>query len=219
MTADATVAKSTVAPESPGSPTESGQSNLSSAQITVPVESPEEVIPPEVVSEAASTPTESIVEELTRQLAAAEQKATANWDNLLRKQAELDNVQKRMAREIENAHKYALEKFAIELLEVKDSLELGIEAANKPETDLGAVKEGMMLISKKLADTLKKFNILEINPQGEKFNPQWHEAIAVQPVQDQEDNTVLLVHQKGYQLNDRLLRPARVVVAKAIQPN
>jgi len=217
MTADATV--STVVPESPVPATESGQSSSSSAQTASPVELSEAVTSPEVVPEAASTSTESVVEELTRQLAAAEQKATANWDNLLRKQAELDNVQKRMAREIENAHKYALEKFAIELLEVKDSLELGIEAANKPETDLGAVKEGMMLILKKLADTLKKFNILEINPQDEKFNPQWHEAIAVQPVQDQEDNTVLLVHQKGYQLNDRLLRPARVVVAKAVQSN
>ncbi|MDM8557903.1 nucleotide exchange factor GrpE [Candidatus Parabeggiatoa sp. HSG14] len=157
------------------------------------------------------------VEELTRQLADAKQKAENHWDSLLRKQAECDNLQKRMRRDLENARKYGLEKFSTELLEVKDSMELGLDAAAKPETNLDAVREGMTLTLKKLTDTMAKFGIMEINPIDEKFNPQWHEAMAMQPVPNVEDGIVLHIHQKGYQLNDRLLRPARVVVAKAIQ--
>lgn len=157
------------------------------------------------------------VEELTRQLAEATVKAQNNWDSLLRKQAEYDNLQKRMERELDNARKYALEKFATQLLAVKDSMELGIEAATKPETTLDSVREGIDLTLKMLTDTMAKFGIQEINPIEEKFNPQWHEAMAMQPVPNVEEGAVLHVHQKGYQLNERLLRPARVVVAKAIQ--
>jgi molecular chaperone GrpE len=178
---------------------------------------------PEQTDSTATTDTEAptaeatpSVEELTRQLAQAKQKAESHWDNLLRKQADYDNLQKRMARELDNARKYALEKFATELLAVKDSMELGLDAAAKSETELEAVREGMDLTLKMMADTMAKFGINEINPIDEKFNPQWHEAMAMQPVPNAEDGTVLHVHQKGYQLNDRLLRPARVVVAKAV---
>jgi molecular chaperone GrpE len=166
------------------------------------------------VEEITATPS---VEELTRLLTEATLKAQTNWDNLLRKQAESDNLQKRMERELDNARKYALEKFATQLLAVKDSMELGIEAATKPETTLDSVREGIDLTLKMLTDTMAKFGIQEINPIEEKFNPQWHEAMAMQPVPNVEEGTVLHVHQKGYQLNERLLRPARVVVAKAIQ--
>ncbi len=157
------------------------------------------------------------IKEITRQLAEAKQKAENHWDSLLRKQAECDNLQKRMKRDLENARKYGLEKFATELLEIKDSMVLGLDAATKPETNLDAVREGMTLTLKKLTDTMAKFGIMEINPIDEKFNPQWHEAMAMQPVPNVEDGIVLHIHQKGYQLNDRLLRPARVVVAKAVQ--
>jgi len=167
-----------------------------------------------LAEEKTATPS---VEELTRLLTEATLTAQNNWDNLLRKQAEYDNLQKRMERELDNARKYALEKFATELLAVKDSMELGIEAATKPETTLDTVRDGIDLTLKMLTDTMAKFGIQEINPIEEKFNPQWHEAMAMQPVPNVEDGTVLLVHQKGYQLNERLLRPARVVVAKAIQ--
>jgi molecular chaperone GrpE len=156
------------------------------------------------------------VTELTRKYAEAIQKAENYWDSLLRKQAEYDNLQKRMVRDVDNARKYALEKFAIELLAVKDSMELGMDAAAKPETNLDSVREGMGLTLKMLADTMAKFSINEINPIEEKFNPEWHEAMAMQPVPNVEEGIVLHVHQKGYQLNDRLLRPARVVVAKAV---
>jgi molecular chaperone GrpE len=165
-----------------------------------------------------ATPKEATpsVEELMRQLAEASQKAETYWDTLLRKQAEFDNSQKRMTRELDNARKFALEKFATELLAVKDSMELGLEATDKPETTLESVQEGMKLTLKMFNDSLEKFDIKEINPLNDKFNPQWHEAMAMQPVPNVEDGTVLLVHQKGYQLNERLLRPARVIVAQAI---
>ena len=156
------------------------------------------------------------VEKLMAQLAEASQKAENYWDTLLRKQAEFDNSQKRMARELDNARKFALEKFATELLAVKDSMELGIEATDKPETSLQSVQEGMKLTLKMFNDALDKFNIKEINPLNDKFNPQWHEAMAMQPVPNVEDGTILLVHQKGYQLNERLLRPARVIVAQTL---
>ena len=156
------------------------------------------------------------LEELSHQLAEATQKAENHWDSLLRKHAEYDNLQKRMSRDLENARKYALEKFSTELLAVKDSMELGLDAAAKPETDLKAIQDGMTLTLKMLSDAMAKFGVVEINPLDQKFNPQWHEAMAMQTLPEVEDGTVLHVHQKGYQLNDRLLRPARVVVAKGM---
>ena len=157
------------------------------------------------------------VEELKRQLAEVTQKAEQYWDTLVRNQAEYDNLHKRMTRDLDNARKYALEKFATELLAIKDSMELGLEAVIKPETNLDTVREGMALTTKMLTDIMAKFNILEINPQNQKFDPQWHEAIAMQPIPNIAAGTVLHVQQKGYQLNDRLLRPARVVVAKTLE--
>jgi len=157
------------------------------------------------------------VEELTHQLTQASKKAQEQWDNLLRQRAEYENLRKRMTRELTNARKYALEKFATELLAVKDSMELGIDAAASPETDLKVVHDGMILTLKMLTDTMAKFDVVEINPVAQKFDPQWHEAMAMQPVPDGEDGIVLHVHQKGYKLNERLLRPARVIVAKVSQ--
>jgi molecular chaperone GrpE len=155
-------------------------------------------------------------EELTKKLDEAEQKAEQNWDSLLRKQAEYDNLEKRTKRDLENAHKYAVEKFAIELLSIKDTMELGLEAAQKPETPLNSVCDGMDLTIKMLIDAMSKFNIVELDPINEKFDPQQHEAMSMQTLPDVEDGTILHVHQKGYKLHDRLLRPARVIVAKAI---
>ncbi|MDM8567666.1 nucleotide exchange factor GrpE [Candidatus Halobeggiatoa sp. HSG11] len=162
---------------------------------------------PEVLEEIS-------VKELTKQLADAQQKANDYWDTILRKQAEHDNLQKRMIRDLDNARKYALEKFATEILAIKDSMELGLEAADKPETSLETINEGMTLTLKMLTDSLEKFNIVEINPINEKFDPQWHEAMTIQPSAEVDDGTVLHMHQKGYKLQDRLLRPARVIVSK-----
>jgi molecular chaperone GrpE len=148
-----------------------------------------------------------------KSLADAEAKAQENWNNYLRAVAELENFRKRVARDLENAHKFGLEKFAAELLEVRDSLELGLEAGDKADArSLLAGKEATLRL---LTKAFEKQGIAEINPVGAPFDPQLHEAIAMQESATAEPNAVLQVVQKGYQLNGRLLRPARVIVAKA----
>jgi molecular chaperone GrpE len=145
--------------------------------------------------------------------AIAELKAQAeeNWDKYLRASAELENVRKRAARDVENAHKFALERFCTELLAVKDSLEMGVAAGEK--ADLQSLLEGKEATLKLLAATMERFGVAELNPEGEPFDPKEHEAMTVQPSSDVEPGSVLMVFQKGYALNGRLLRPARVVVA------
>lgn len=163
----------------------------------------------EVVSEDVS------VEELVASLTAAEAKAEENWNQLLRVKAEADNIRRRAERDVENAHKYALEKFVNELLPVKDSLEMGLAAAGAEGADVAKVSEGIELTQKMLAGALGKFGVEEVDPQGQKFNPDLHQAMSMQDVPDAEPNTVINVYQKGYKLNERLIRPAMVVVASA----
>lgn len=148
-----------------------------------------------------------------KQLEEAQTQAQENWDKLLRVQAEMDNLRKRTARDVENAHKFALEKFAGELLAVRDSLEMGLDAA-RGETDVDKIREGTELTLKMLAQVMEKFGIRQIDPQGERFDPDRHQAMSMQPNAELEPNTVMAVMQKGYLLNDRLLRPAMVVVSK-----
>jgi molecular chaperone GrpE len=146
-------------------------------------------------------------------LAAAEAKATENWNSYLRAVAEFDNFRKRAERELDNARKFAVERFAQELVTVGDSLEAGINAA---ATNPGpALLEGAQATLKQLYRAFDKAGIKVIDPAGQPFDPAWHEAMAVQESADQPANTVLLVIQKGYSLNGRLLRPARVIVSKA----
>jgi molecular chaperone GrpE len=137
--------------------------------------------------------------------------ADENWDKYLRAAAELENVRKRAMRDVEKAHKYALERFCTELLAVKDSLEMGVAAADK--ADAQSLLEGKEATLKLLATTMERFGVVELNPEGEPFNPEEHEAMTMQPSADVEPGSVLTVFQKGYALNGRLLRPARVVVA------
>lgn len=144
----------------------------------------------------------------------ARAKADDHWNQYLRLQAEIDNLRKRHQRDLENAHKFALERFAVELLPVKDSLEMGIAAAEGQAIDPARLKEGSELTLKMLASVMEKFCIVEVNPQGERFNPQFHEAMSLQERTDVEANTVVTVVQKGYLLNDRLIRPAMVIVSK-----
>ncbi len=146
-------------------------------------------------------------------LAAAEAQAQENRENHLRALAEIENVRRRAVRDVENAHRYGLEKFASELLAVRDSLELGLEAGEK--ADIRSLLSGKEATLKLLAKAFEKFNITEINPLGEPFDPQFHEAMAMQESDSAEPDSVLQVVQKGYQLNGRLLRPARVIVARA----
>lgn len=171
--------------------------------------------------DAAATPKPPGVEEVTLErvhelqaaLVRAEEQAAQNRDGYLRTAAELDNMRKRSERDLENAHKYALERFLRELLPVKDSLEAGIAAAAGTDSSL---REGQAMTLKLLDTQLQRFGVREVNPgRGEAFNPELHEAMTMQPSADTAPGSVLLTVQKGYLLEDRLLRPARVIVAKS----
>jgi molecular chaperone GrpE len=146
-------------------------------------------------------------------LAAAEAKAAENWNSYLRAVAEFENFRKRTERELDNARKFAIERFAQELVGVGDSLEAGINAATANPGP--ALLEGAQATLKQLHRAFDKAGIKVIDPAGFPFDPAWHEAMAVQESPDALPNTVLSVIQKGYSLNGRLLRPARVLVSKA----
>lgn len=155
------------------------------------------------------------VEGLREQLAAAEAKAEENWNQLLRVRAEMENVRRRAERDVEQARRYGLEKLASELLAVRDSLEMGVNAAYDEGADVDKLREGSELTLRMMVQAMEKFNIQELNPIGEKFDPERHEAMAAQESAQYEPNTVIQVIQKGYLLDDRLLRPAMVIVARA----
>jgi len=156
------------------------------------------------------------VAELQAQLAKAEAKATENWDKALRVQAEMENLKRRTQKDLDSAHKYGLEKFAKELLSVIDSLELGIQAATSDAPEVVKLKEGSELTIKQFEAVFAKFNIEAIDPTGQLFNPEFHQAMTMLPSADAEPNTVINVFQKGYVLNGRLIRPAMVVVSQAV---
>ncbi len=153
-------------------------------------------------------------EELLLKLEDARSKADENWNQLVRSRAEIENLHRRHQRELENAHKFALERFVNELLPVRDSLELGLGAAREEGAAADKLVEGMELTLKLLADAMGKFNVEQIDPQGEPFNPELHQAMSIQPRDDVPPNTVVAVVQKGYTLNQRLVRPAMVMVAQ-----
>ncbi len=132
-----------------------------------------------------------------------------------RAQAEIRNVRKRAEKDVEAAHKYALEKFANDLLKVADSLERALATLDADDEALQPAREGTELTLKALLDVFREHNIEQINPEGEVFNPEWHEAMTMVARDDMEPNRVVDVLEKGYTLNGRLLRPARVVVSKA----
>ena len=144
-------------------------------------------------------------------LAELQAKADENWERYLRAAAELENVRKRAARDVENAHKFALERFATDMLSVCDSLEMALAA--EEDASIESLKAGSEATLKQLVAVMQRFGVEEVDPEGEPFDPMVHEAMTMQPSADVEPGTVLTVFQKGYLLNGRLLRPARVVVA------
>ncbi len=152
---------------------------------------------------------------LANRLSEAEASAAAANDAKLRAIADLDNVRKRAEREITNASKYSAEKLLGELLGVADSLDLGLAAATKPEAQIAALVEGMKLTQKQVLSLLDKNGVKQVDPRGQPFNPELHEAVTMLPSADLPPNHVVDVMQKGYRLHDRLLRPAMVVVSKA----
>ncbi len=158
---------------------------------------------------------EHSAEELNRLLAEARAKADEHFDKLARAHAEMENLKRRHAQELEKAHKYALEKFVKELLGVWDSLELGHAAAQDEQADVAKLREGTELTLKMLSDVMNKFGVEQIDPIGQPFDPEYHQAMATVPRDDVEPNTVVDVIQKGYSLNGRLVRPALVAVSKA----
>ena len=147
--------------------------------------------------------------ELDNALAAAEK----HKDEALRAMAELENVRKRAEKDVESAHKFGLEKFVNELLPVKDSMDLGFDAANSSD-DVEALKEGMALTLKMFESALEKRGVTALDPVGESFDPEFHQAMTMEESVEVEAGKILRVMQKGYLLNERLIRPAMVVVAK-----
>jgi molecular chaperone GrpE len=148
-------------------------------------------------------------------LAQAEAAAGEFRDQFLRTAAELENVRRRAARDVEAAHRFGIERFARELLAVVDSLEMGLEAARGAGAGEGAVAEGVEATHRLLLSVLEKFDISRIEASGSPFDPEAHEAIMTQPASGTPPDTVLSVIQQGYRIHDRLLRPARVIVSRA----
>jgi len=166
------------------------------------------VLPEETFERAVVEP----AEELRQAVANAEARAEEQRNLYLRSIAELDNFRKRALRDVEQAHKYGLERFAQDLLPVIDSVSAGV--ASVQASGDRALIEGQLATLKLLQAALLKHGIVEVDPAGQRFNPELHEAIAVREAAGAEPNTILEVVQKGYQLNGRLLRPARVIVAR-----
>jgi molecular chaperone GrpE len=146
----------------------------------------------------------------------AQEKAKENWDRLLRKEADLQNIQKRTQQELENNRKFAIERFAGDLLEVMDSLDQGVSFAQNGQASIKDLLHGMELTQTVLRNVLQKHGIELIDPKpGDAFDPNFHEALSMQPTDEMPPNCIVTIVQKGYLLQNRLLRPARVVVSKA----
>ncbi len=174
----------------------------------------EEKAPAEAGTSESAKEADVSPEKLTLLLEDARAKADDHWQALLRAKAEIDNLRKRSRRDVENAHKFGLEKFVAEVLPVLDSMELGLSAASEEGVDTEKVREGLELTLRMLQAAVDKFGVSEVNPEGEKFDPERHQAMTMQETDAVEPGTVVSVIQKGYVLNDRLVRPALVIVAK-----
>lgn len=175
----------------------------------------EETVTGEIPQEGEPETAEAVSpEELNLMLEDARNKADEHWNQLMRSRAELENLRKRHDRELENAHKFALERFVGALLPVRDSLELGLSHALEEGVDVVTLREGAELTLKLFSDVMEKFNVVQVDPEGQPFNPELHQAMSIVPRDDLPANTVVTVVQKGYTLNDRLVRPAMVLVSQ-----
>jgi molecular chaperone GrpE len=164
--------------------------------------------------EPAGDQSPSDVERLAAELAAAQAQVAEAREAQLRAFAEMENVRRRAQRDVEAAHKFAVERFALDVIEVRDTLELGLTAAGSAPEAAGLV-EGMQATLRMIDKAFEKTGIVVIDPFGQPFNPEFHEAMVTQPTADHPAGTVVAVIQKGFTLNGRLLRPARVVIARA----
>lgn len=166
----------------------------------------------EVEAEGAEENTEPTLEDA---LAAAQAEVAELKDQMLRTQAEMQNIRRRADADVEKAHKYGSEKFAMEMLETVDNLERALAACTAEDDNTKAIHDGVEMTLTALLASLDKFKVAVVNPEGEPFNPEFHQAITMVDSPDAEPNTVLSVMQKGYTLHGRLLRPAMVVVSKS----
>jgi molecular chaperone GrpE len=166
-----------------------------------------------VNEEAAGEPLEHA--ELSALLEDARDKADEHWNQCMHLQADIENLRKRAERDLANARKFALERFSQELLPVRDSLEMGLSAFAEDNAHQDKLSEGVELTLQMLTGALEKFGVTEVDPLGELFNPEFHQAMSMQERDDVAPNTVVTVVQKGYLLHDRLIRPAMVIVSKA----
>lgn len=157
---------------------------------------------------------EAVSDDIEALLAEARVEADKHKDMALRIQADMENLRRRTRIDVENAHKYALDKFVNALIPAMDSMEMGMDAASKEDASVESIREGIDMTFKQLLDVLGEFSVERLDPKGEKFDPQLHEAMTMIPSPDHESNVVVDVIQKGYSLNERLVRPARVIVAQ-----
>ena len=168
----------------------------------------------EVVDELAALEAEELIARIKK----VQAKADENWDIALRTKAEMENVRRRTEKEVSNARKFGVEKMVNEILPVKDSMELGLKAAIELDIEdesVHKIREGMELTLKMMNDAMTKIGVTEVTPEeGDAFNAEFHQAMSMQEIPGKESNTVVAVVQKGYLLNERLIRPAMVMVAK-----
>lgn len=179
------------------------------------VESVEEQVEAEATVETSKEL--EMIAELGKKLALAEQKVKDQQDSVIRAKAEMENVRRRAAQDVEKAHKFALDKFADGLLPVIDSLEMAISHADKEDEALKPMIDGVELTLKSMLSTIQKFGLMPIDPQDQAFDPEKHQAMSMQVVDGVPANQVIAVMQKGYELNGRLIRPAMVMVSKAAE--
>ncbi|GAA0303520.1 nucleotide exchange factor GrpE [Psychrosphaera haliotis] len=179
-----------------------------------------EVVTEEVNTENVDASIETVDDQIAKlqaDLAAANAQIDAQKESVVRAAADVENIRRRAAQDVEKARKFALEKFVNELLPVIDNMERAIEFSDKENETLKPVLEGVELTQKSFVDAVSKFGVEIVDPQGQKFNAEFHQAMAMQPSADVEPNTVIAVMQKGFTLNGRLLRPAMVMVSKAAE--
>lgn len=177
----------------------------------------EEELQTESTPDGEEVESEQVSDDPVDMLEAARQEAIEARQDMLRMQADMENLRKRLVREQEKARRRTLERFMGDLLPVRDSLERGLEAATDPAATVEALREGKQLIMKMLSKVMGDHGLQTIDPAGETFDPEKHEAMTMLPSPDHDENTVIEVLEKGYQLHDRLIRPAKVVVSR--KPN
>jgi molecular chaperone GrpE len=156
---------------------------------------------------------EVIEQEMSALLLEARAQAEQHYDSLLRVQADMDNLRRRTEREIDSAKKFALERVINDLIPVLDSMEMGLQASTQAANDQDTIRQGLEMTLKMFQDVMARFHVESLDPTGQKFNPQEHEAMTMQPSAEHEPNTVMITIQKGYKLHGRVVRPARVVIS------